>query len=190
MGGKDTARATKATAHKDTHTRKTRISWPRHAIVISYVKRRPISKVRAVLEASGESCAATSPRPHIEACPEDAARVAAMRLINYRQDQVLATYTLTSQKLANRASCTRISASFFQKSGFWAVGCAGGCPCLSHLAQVVACDACYQVVSAQNGRFHRDRATRRQDRLWRSSKKVGTAPSDGRGLTGDAHVAQ
>jgi len=55
-----------------------------------------ISKVRAVLEASGESCAATSPRPHIEACPEDAARVAAIRLINYRQDQVLATYTLTN----------------------------------------------------------------------------------------------
>jgi hypothetical protein len=84
-----------------------------------------ISKVRAVLEASGESCAATSPRPHIEACPEDAARVAAMRLINYRQDQVLATYTLTSpfpstqprKKLANRASCTRISASFSRKAG-------------------------------------------------------------------------
>jgi hypothetical protein len=132
MGGKDTARATKATAHKDTHTRKTRISWPRHAIVISYVKRRPISKVRAVLEASGESCAATSPRPHIEACPEDAARVAAMRLINYRQDQVLATYTLTSpfpstqprKKLANRASCTRISASFSENRvlAYWMPG--------------------------------------------------------------------
>jgi hypothetical protein len=63
-----------------------------------------ISKVRAVLEASGESCAATSPRPHIEACPEDAARVAAMRLINYRQDQVLATYTLTSPFSFNSAA--------------------------------------------------------------------------------------
>jgi hypothetical protein len=31
---------------------------------------------------------------------------------------------------------------------FWTRGV---CPCYDHLAQVAACDACYQVVSAQNG---------------------------------------